>query len=154
MANVSTDLAAFAAFIEARLAEWEAAALACIDINARARMRNGTPPPRWVGTEDSSDIRSEDGILHVKHTWVRERDHIVLHDPASVLDEIAGIRLILAEHVHVRTARNVEGIDFGCRICAYDSAYDEVAPLGWCRTARGVAAIWKRHSDYQAGWAP
>lgn len=99
---MSTDLASriaeTAAFIEAQLAEDEQVALATIGINDRARMKNGEPAPRWVASDDSSDIRSNDryGILRVRHTWARERDHIIRHDPARALRHVKAVRDLVA----------------------------------------------------------
>jgi Family of unknown function (DUF6221) len=108
---VSDDLTArvaeLAAAIEAALAEDEAIALATIDINDRVRMRRGEPTPRWVPEPGGSGIRSEDryGILRVRHTWARERDHITRNDPARVLRRVKAthnlVAAILAEgHQH------------------------------------------------------
>lgn len=99
---VTTDLTArvaeLAASIEANLAEDETLALATIGINDRAGMKRGTPPPRWVPTEDGWGIKSEDryDILRVRHTWAAERAHIVRNDPASVLRRVKATRDLVA----------------------------------------------------------
>lgn len=95
-ANLAARMAETAAFIERELSEDERVALATIGINERAGMRRGIPPPRWV--EDDWGIRSEDryGVLRVKHTWARERAHIIRHDPARVLRRVRATRDLVA----------------------------------------------------------
>lgn len=64
--------------------------------------------------------------------------HIVRHDPARVLREVAAKRAIMAEH----------GIDQDpCD--AHDAMY-ESAP---CDVILNLAAIYLDHPDYQAEWA-
>lgn len=84
------------AFFRGQLDRDEKIALACLGVGDQVRMRRGTPPPRWL--PDDMSIRSADGILRVRHTWVSERNHICRHDPASVLADIAADRAILARY--------------------------------------------------------
>lgn len=97
MTDLTARVAELAALIEANLTGDEATALATIGINERAGMIRGTPPPRWV-PDEGSGIRSEDrySILRVRHTWVRERDHIVRNDPARVLRRVRATRELVA----------------------------------------------------------
>lgn len=96
-ADLAARIAETAAFIEQELAEDERVALATIGINERAAMLRGEPPPRWV-PDDGSGIRSDDryGILRVRHTWARERDHIIRHDPARALRHVKATRELVA----------------------------------------------------------
>ena len=97
-ADLAARITETAALIERELGEDERIALATIDINDQVRMRRGEPAPRWVAG-DGSDIRSDDryGILRVKHTWARERDHIIRHDPARALRHVSATRELVAE---------------------------------------------------------
>ena len=126
------------AFIKARLDEDEAVALACISGMDQVRMRRGTPPPRWVPVEDSSDVRSEDGILRVKHTWVRERDHICRHDPARVLRDVEAKRAILR-----RCSARMNEMD------QYPNGLVSPRALLARQILMDIAAIWNDHADYQ-----
>ena len=93
-ADLTATVAELTALIEARLAEDETTALATINVNDRARMIMGTPPPRWV--PDGSGIRSEDGIVRVGHTWAPERAHIIRNDPARTLRRVKATRDLVA----------------------------------------------------------
>ena len=65
-------------------------------------------------------------------------EHIVRHDPARVLREVAAKRAIMAEH----------GIDQDpCD--AHDAMYESVP----CDVILNLAAIYLDHPDYQAEWA-
>lgn len=94
--DLAARIAETTALIQQELAADEAAALATISINDRAQMLSGTQPPRWV-PGDGSDIRSEDDILRVRHTWVREREHITRNDPARVIRRVRATRDLAAD---------------------------------------------------------
>lgn len=71
--------------------------------------------------------------------------HIVRHDPARVLREIAAKRAVL--DLHTWTA----SLD-GCWSCSGDHGADPTpAP---CETLRHMAAVHADHPDYQQEWAP
>jgi hypothetical protein len=75
-----------------------------------------------------------------------ERQHIALHDPASVLRRVAAERRILAEHADDGTG--------DCTRCARES--EERAGLGYfheplpwpCPTVLGLAAAWGWEADH------
>jgi hypothetical protein len=128
------------AFVTARVDEDEAAALACIGINARARIRNGVPAPRWVPVDGSSDIWSEDGILRVKHTWVPEREHICRHDPARVLREVEAKRAIVK--------RYEQAISGDLPEWKAGRELIEAAAAILLGAIRDLGAVWSDHPDY------
>ena len=153
MDTADGDMRALITFFSARLDELGETALATIDINHRVRMRNGVPPPRWVGAEDSSDIRSEDGILRVKHTWVRERDHIIRHDPADALADIAADRAILDMYEGQDGHDLPEGVRDGRD--PDERQADEAVKGALEQVVRIRAARFASHPDYRAEkWKP
>ena len=83
---------------------------------------------------------------------IREQDavHIVRHDPARVLREVAAKRKILAEH-----REEGRGDHRGCAGCGW-AAGDEVRlnEVEECPTLRALASVYADHPDYRQGWAP
>lgn len=51
-----------------------------------------------IWSPDGTAIRDDLGHLVVKHTWANESNHIVRHDPATVLRRCQADRQILALH--------------------------------------------------------
>lgn len=122
-------------FLTAMLAEDGQIALATIDINARANMKRGKPTPRWLPEPGSTGICDETGTRIVAHTWVREREHIVRHDPARVLREVEAKRIIMREHD-----------EEPCSVCLDD-------PEG-CPTYRALALPYFGSAGYNESWRP
>ena len=145
-----SDVDELIAFFRARLDEDKAIALACINLNDRVRMRRGIAPPRWMPAPDSSDIRSEDGILRVNHTWVCEREHICRHDPARVLREVTAKRALIDRYGRAASIAATEGRIVPAFMRGQDNGYAQA-----CLDAiRDAAAIWSDHDDYRPEWAP
>lgn len=82
--------------VRAGLAADEQAARACVGVNALAGLKRGKPVPRWVAGPDAR-IEDTEGIVRVKFVWARERDHILRHDPARVLADVAAKQALLDE---------------------------------------------------------
>jgi hypothetical protein len=132
------------AFLTARLDEDAATALACLDINERVKVRRGLTPPRWLTSPDSSDITDAAGILRVRHTWVREGEHIARHDPARTLREVEADRKLLTAYDEVSR---------------YDT--DEPEPefahgraVGLGEAVRMRAERFSDHPEYRTEWSP
>lgn len=104
--------------IEAAVAEDEATAKRCI-----LKASRGTGA--WH--VDGMQVRDEQNILIVTHTWPHEGDHIARNSPARVLRRAAAFRRIVAA-VLKEEARYDE--DCGCAHTA-----DEIAE-GACRTVK------------------
>lgn len=140
-----------AAFVTARLDEWEAA--------AKAAAADCPPPWRddYGDLLDASGTMIVDGVDYGGAAWRGDTiPHIALHDPASTPRLVASLRAILAEHLHAPVsacARQHGKPDFGCENCAWDRE-EGVYPAGWCVTVRQVAAIWSTHPQYQERWKP
>lgn len=47
-------------------------------------------------TVDGMQVRDDRGHLIVRHTWPNEADHIVRHDPATILRRVEADRRVLA----------------------------------------------------------
>lgn len=129
------DLAAIVAFNEARLAKWEAAAKAALGAGGAGGWRAGHRAEMIDGAQfaafDSHEVRAaaiDGGVIH----------HIVLHDPASVLRQVAAIRRIMARHR-----------DQGDQCIGCGPPISDYGP-GDCPELRDIAAIWDAHPDYQA----
>jgi hypothetical protein len=134
-------------FLSARLDEDEAAAKAATD-------------GPWY--QDGSEIRGHNrpyagggpGILVVKHTWPQESAHIVRHDPARTLREVAAKRAILAEHGPANGGRDADR----CRVCTATAhtgmrQTDARRFRAPCPTLLFLAAVYSDHPDYRAEWA-
>jgi Family of unknown function (DUF6221) len=127
------------AFATARLDE--AAALACLGINERVKIRRGVAPSRWLTSPDRSDITDEGGILRVRHTWVREGEHIARHDPARVLREVEAGRRIVARH---------RDCGDGMGYCGDGGHGGDVL----CPDMADLLVRWADHPDYDESWKP
>lgn len=83
--------------------------------------------------------------------------HMVRHDPARVLREIAAKRTILAEHTPTDWPTRAPAI---CPVCGqwnWEVAMGDDAgtPLHHpCPTLRLLASVYADHPDYQQEWAP
>jgi hypothetical protein len=95
----------------------------------------------------------------------RERDtlspmaafrHAALHDPASVLADIAAKRAILAEHEQVPVSWPYDATDpkAGCKTCHVDTLCGLVNAEGLCQTVRLLAMPHNAHPGYKPEWAP
>lgn len=140
-----------AQFVEDRLDEIEAVALACIDTNIRAEMKRGVRPGprRWVAVGSSIYDQTPDvgrgGTLRVRHTWEREAAHIIRHDPARVLAEVAAKRRTLARHADC-------GEHFGyCGDGGHGFEFDNDGGHG-CADLADLAAPDHEHPDYNPAW--
>lgn len=122
-------------FLRARLDEDTAAAKATIDVIAMSSLRRDTATiPRWIADLDGPGIIDEAGIRRVRHTWTPERDHIVRHDPARVLVDVAAKRAIIDAFEEARL--NVFGYRAGGLLIA----------------VRHLAAAFADHPDYRKEW--
>ncbi|MFG3349528.1 DUF6221 family protein [Streptomyces sp. NPDC048018] len=90
--------------------------------------------------------------------------HIARHDPARVLAEVDGKRLLLADHpiqpeTYPRPAvggREVGGpyFPFGCANCHAEMDTGEVHGFGYCLTWKALALPYASHADYDEAWRP
>lgn len=124
---MTADLAAIVAFIEARLAEDEAAAK-----EAPWELDRGEWP-FWIEYIDSSDAESAGTY----------RDRF---PPARMLRDVEAARRILERH-HA----DEHGMCAGCPV---DTAGDPDYPVGECPEIRDLASRWSDHPEYQEGWKP
>lgn len=96
------------------------------------------PLGRWTHFQHrvighAEEIRSVDG------------GHIVRHDPARVLREVAAKRRLLANHQD-----DGDGCD-GCGLNRLEERMYEVADE--CPTLRALASVWSDHPEYLSEWA-
>lgn len=129
---MDSEIAAIAGFIAARLAETEAAANAGarrVGMPWRAERQPGTPG--GLVLDDLGLVGSTGGACAAAH--------IALHDPASVLRDVAAKRRILARHHDDDAGRCA-----GCQMIVPDI----------CPEKRDLAATWDTHPDYRSGWKP
>lgn len=94
------------------------------------------------------------GIDEVPITSAR---HIVRHDPASVLADIAAKRRIIEIHPHaVADAGDCDpgGPTFGCQPCHWSDVYECQLGFGWCDTVRALASAYRHRPGYDPAWAP
>jgi hypothetical protein len=140
-----------AAFIKARIADDEAAALATLDVNVRAAMKRGTPPPRWVqeGATIRDDGTARTPAVRVGHTWAHEAAHIALHDPARVLREVAALRAWAEWHEPGDDGKSCSACMIG-ESDIYGQQYLDYP----CPQLRHLATIWGDHRDYKESWTP
>ena len=174
-------------FIEARLAEDEAVALAAsrggwhygdVDSVAGGTLYDESRRIADVVYEQPSE---HDGAI-VRHLLATEADangvHIVRHDPARVLAQVAALRAVVALHeISVKLDRSawyhLDGGDGpkveewdrhqNCAACGVISCHEYMTlageshppdPTTGCATLRHIAAIWSDHADYDEGWKP
>lgn len=76
--------------------------------------------------------------------------HVMRHDPARVLREVAAKRKILARHAPHRTASG----GLACDWCSEDTDdRPQLAKVSWpCGDVRDIAAIWSDHPGYDPSW--
>ena len=82
--------------------------------------------------------------------------HVVTHDPARVLRQVAALRAIVALHRHDTVTWAMSGEEtIGCVIC-YWGQCDRAGPddAGWCETLRHLATVYADRDGYQPEWAP
>lgn len=90
--------------------------------------------------------------------------HIVRHDPARVLRDVAAGRAILDEHgtldAQLRAGPGYEPdpttiADRACLGCGLNSREDaRTEDIDRCPTLRALAIPWSDHPDYDPAWAP
>lgn len=92
----------------------------------------------------------EDEVLVVRHTWPQESAHIVRHDPARVLREVAADRTLLCELQ--AAGKEVQGNDIGMAepLTLRSRGYY----AGLLRAAMIRATRFADHPDYRAEWKP
>lgn len=136
-------MADIAQFLAARLDEDERAAHA-------AQLRRPTPwqqrpaeggaLPNGVWVDDAFD----DGVAVANGSYVA--DHILRHDPARVLADVAAKRRILARHCTAGTTRACDG-------CGWDREDNHnVEDIDDCPELRDLAAPYAEHPDYDPAW--
>ena len=144
-------------FIEARLAEREAGAIAAAEY----------PGKDWVnhpGRDATESVVFEDAGS--PFAWIDSAgsaaigEHIAWHDPRRVLRDVEAKRAIIGEqtsdHAPIESAYGLT-----CRTCVAwqdDEGVHEFGiaiPETWpCRVARALAATDSDHPDYDPSWAP
>lgn len=129
------------AFMNARLAEDQAAAKACADLESAA----------WRPVDEN--VRSHDGGgSDVVVALERETaEHIARHDPGRALREVAAkrARLALMTEAHAEMDKLLADKHAG--------DVERAMAIGRARAAtvavKHDAAIWNGHADYRAEWA-
>lgn len=135
-----------AEFLDARLAEDEATALA-----AEAR-------GRWVAGDEG--IYETDGGCIATGPYGCgigcEADHIARHDPSRVLREVEAKRRILSGHVPEAFGGNT--LPTGkvlCLSCATLNRHEQWTGRSYpCSTVLALATVWSDHPDYRTEWNP
>jgi hypothetical protein len=123
----SPEIAALAKQVRDGLEADEQATRAVVGINALARLRRGMPIPRWIASPGGAGIDDTEGIPRVKFTWVREREHILRHDPHRVLADVAARRTLLDKALgwkHGYATKTTQGAIYCAVIDSPDSGYD------------------------------
>lgn len=123
-------------FIEARLLD--------LDRAARATLWDGSGNrPSWgLAASAVVDLGAEDFFAGDSTVAA----HIVLHDPHSVLADVAVKRAILAEHIPHDGYSEPIAFCITCLGTAKAGAYP-------CETVRLLASLWSGHPGYRAEWA-
>lgn len=168
------------AFLLARIAEDEQAALIASPDDDRSGTERGEKPDhwQWVCTETDVPVPVEDieeaigyqnlGLRSIEHyptsvgplpnfvIWHVEEystglQHIVRHDPARVMRGAAALRLVVAQH-----STQPGGLTWACAGCPSSGHCNDpdVEHLDDCPTLRALALTWAEHPDYLAEWAP
>jgi hypothetical protein len=149
------------AFIRARLAEREEAALHALGVNGAATARRhveGRPPmsqyplPRWRWQpEDGTVWRVEAtaDVVVIGKTWDREAGHITLNDPVAALQLCHALRevLQLAEGT-AAAAANLADAAPGTR----EERQMHGAADAALRAAHRIARAWRDHPNYLPEW--
>lgn len=144
-----------AAFLEARLQEDQAAAMAApvdpagaMDAMFETEALHEEQDWRLYPERETEYARGQAAALHWAATAMRERMvPITLHDPARVLREVAAKRAILGEH------RQNGPDSIWCWRCDPGADMGDGAMFP-CVTLRAVAAVYSAHPDYDPAWAP
>ncbi|MBF6540768.1 hypothetical protein IU418_26530 [Nocardia farcinica] len=125
-------------FIEARLAEDEAAARKAADFPYDAP--SDAP---WV----SMQLRVRRGVA------MTSDEHFARHDPARVLRQAGVLRALVAGHDRDEWFEFDDETTGSCKACS--SYCPECRSLvRWpCGTLRMVAGVWRNHPDYRPEWA-
>ncbi|WP_405769372.1 DUF6221 family protein [Actinacidiphila glaucinigra] len=135
------------AFLRARLDEDYEAARLTLDVNAMTAYKRGKPLPRWVPSpEGDASIWDTDGTPRVKFVWAREMDHIIRHDPARVVAEVAAKRLIVDQSAYWERQA-------GGNIAALTNT-ERAQRHTWLAACRMLAAVYADHPDYREEWRP
>jgi hypothetical protein len=111
------------------LVEWLTAQLDA-DEQAARKATSGGP---W--RIDGMSVRAHDNVLVIRHTWPQEAEHIVRHDPLSVLRTIAAHRAIIDSY---RTEA----------VCESDAAVVLESAL------HAIAAIYQDRPGFDLSWIP
>lgn len=139
-------------FLEARIAEDEAAASALLDGGKWGAARN-EDALEWA--VDSNNYGMLVATGYVGNSDSRPMaEHIARHDPARVLAECAAKRAIADEHAAVRDENWMSGKDHDYLFCGSCGSLDD-APVPYpCATLAHLAAVYADHADYQQEWTP
>lgn len=93
----------------------------------------------------------EDGCLDYQRTAEQEAAHIIRHDPARVIREVAAKRAILAEHEP--DSADSRG-RHPCRGCGVDNSGGwSVDDINECPTLCAVAIAYSDHPNYDPMWS-
>jgi hypothetical protein len=135
-----TQTLALTEFLLARIAEDEAAALAC---KGRGE---------WVQATDRG-IATVHGI-RIADTHALATAHIARHDPARVLAESKAKRRIVERHEGVADSTAYGSpTGYACRVCLkFHADYDCENEQWPCATIRALAAVYADHPDYREEW--
>jgi len=138
---VSTDR--LVQFLNERLDEEEADARAAF-ARSLSGQRRGQPEfsGRWGQLVDDI-VRLEDGMRVGPTFWPPAVPHVLRHDPARVLADVAAKRAIIAEHKLLGSVYS-DGI-LWCQTCTPRT-------VGPCVTLRLLAGPFADHSDFRQEW--
>lgn len=130
-----------AAFVTARLGEWEAA--------AKAAAADCPSPWRddYGDLIDASGTMIVDGVDYGGAAWRGDTiPHIAAHDPATTLLLVASLRKL------IELAGEAGGLDLQVQnafgVGLREEPYIDEVMLRW------AAAIWSDHPDYRQEWKP
>lgn len=104
---------------------------------------------------DEEYRRDSTGPVALIDNGRREVEHIIRHDPRSVVADCEAKLAILDEHKGVASEYGGHGFKSGemaCDSCGTDDSWYGVAYP--CRTVRLVAAGYRHRSGYQEAWKP
>jgi hypothetical protein len=130
-------------FLRARLTEDEAAAERTLSAELRVGRFRGKTIPRWRITKSGHGLIDDDGgTLRAQQIFPAEAEHVVRHDPARVLAEVAAKRERIRLWNDLRILREGGGHE-------YDLAYGTAT-----KGLQLDAAVHSGHPDYLKEWAP